>query len=201
MVMPRSRSIGLVSSTCASISRSVSPPQIWMMRSASVDLPWSTWAMMEKLRMSCIRRERGIIACRSASARDRPADPWPKTPLSRAGALLQSRLFLRNRDRHEPAGAIARNQQQYRVAGLDVGGRGLELGHAVHRTVAHAQNHVARLQAGLRGRAGNIADHHAATVLQAQLLAHGRRDRLHGQAKRAAGPLGRSRGSGGAVLV
>jgi hypothetical protein len=25
-----------------------------MMRSASVDLPWSTWAMMEKLRMCCI---------------------------------------------------------------------------------------------------------------------------------------------------
>src|SRR5690606_5797469 len=51
MVMPRSRSIGLLSSTCDSISRSVRPPQGWMMRSARVDLPWSTWAMMEKLRM------------------------------------------------------------------------------------------------------------------------------------------------------
>jgi hypothetical protein len=28
-----------------------------MMRSASVDLPWSTWAMMEKLRMFRIESE------------------------------------------------------------------------------------------------------------------------------------------------
>ena len=55
MVMPRSRSIGFESSTCASISRASRPPQSWMMRSASVDLPWSTWAMMEKLRMCCMR--------------------------------------------------------------------------------------------------------------------------------------------------
>ena len=34
MVMPRSRSIGLESSTCASISRASRPPQSWMMRSA-----------------------------------------------------------------------------------------------------------------------------------------------------------------------
>jgi hypothetical protein len=54
MVMPRSRSMGFESSTCASISRASSPPQSWMMRSANVDLPWSTWAMMEKLRMCCI---------------------------------------------------------------------------------------------------------------------------------------------------
>ena len=40
MVLPRSRSIGLLSRTCASISRAVRPPQIWMMRSARVDLQW-----------------------------------------------------------------------------------------------------------------------------------------------------------------
>src|SRR5688500_20283706 len=51
IVMPRSRSIGLLSSTCASISRAVRPQHSWMMRSARVDLPWSTWAMIEKLRM------------------------------------------------------------------------------------------------------------------------------------------------------
>ena len=67
MVMPRSRSIGFESSTCASISRASRPPQSWMMRSASVDLPWSTWAMMEKLRMCCMRglgrrKKRGIVA-------------------------------------------------------------------------------------------------------------------------------------------
>ena len=27
------------------------PPQSWISRSARVDLPWSIWAMMEKLRM------------------------------------------------------------------------------------------------------------------------------------------------------
>src|SRR6476660_4514995 len=53
MVMPRSRSISMESSTCSlpAISRSESPPVIWIRRSASVDLPWSIWATMEKLRM------------------------------------------------------------------------------------------------------------------------------------------------------
>src|SRR5690242_5605585 len=53
MVMPRSRSMSMESSTCSlpAISRSVSPPVIWIRRSASVDLPWSIWATMEKLRM------------------------------------------------------------------------------------------------------------------------------------------------------
>src|SRR4029079_13489737 len=53
MVMPRSRSMSMESSTCSfpAISRSVRPPVIWIRRSASVDLPWSIWATMEKLRM------------------------------------------------------------------------------------------------------------------------------------------------------
>src|SRR6478672_10321729 len=53
MVMPRSRAISIESSTCSlpAISRSVRPPVIWIRRSASVDLPWSIWATMEKLRM------------------------------------------------------------------------------------------------------------------------------------------------------
>ena len=53
MVIPRSRSMSMLSSTCALplISRSVSPPVAWISRSASVDLPWSMWAMIEKLRM------------------------------------------------------------------------------------------------------------------------------------------------------
>src|ERR1700716_2087971 len=32
-------------------SRSSTAPQRWMRRSASVDLPWSMWAMMQKLRI------------------------------------------------------------------------------------------------------------------------------------------------------
>jgi hypothetical protein len=51
MVMPRSRSISIESSTCSVISRSDSAPVVWMSRSARVDLPWSIWATMEKLRM------------------------------------------------------------------------------------------------------------------------------------------------------
>src|SRR5262245_8869053 len=49
--MPRSRSRSIESSTCASISRAWSAPVISRKRSASVDLPWSIWAMTEKLRM------------------------------------------------------------------------------------------------------------------------------------------------------
>src|SRR6185503_14121900 len=51
MVMPRSRSISMESSTCSFISRTSSPPVIWISRSASVDFPWSMWAMIAKLRI------------------------------------------------------------------------------------------------------------------------------------------------------
>src|SRR5215472_16155701 len=51
MVMPRSRSSSIESSTCAPISRADSPPVRSIRRSASVDLPWSMCAMMEKLRI------------------------------------------------------------------------------------------------------------------------------------------------------
>src|SRR5207245_8332597 len=50
--MPRSRSRSIESSTCARISRASTVCVISRMRSASVDLPWSMWAMIEKLRMS-----------------------------------------------------------------------------------------------------------------------------------------------------
>src|SRR5262245_59146031 len=51
MVMPRSRSMSMESSTCSTISRSARPPVDWINRSASVDLPWSICAMIAKLRM------------------------------------------------------------------------------------------------------------------------------------------------------
>ena len=59
MVMPRSRSISMLSSTCSVISRAVSAPVVWIRRSASVDLPWSIWATMEKLRM--LSKVRAVI--------------------------------------------------------------------------------------------------------------------------------------------
>ncbi len=51
IVIPRSRSMSMESSTWSRISRSVTAWVISRMRSASVDLPWSMCAMIEKLRM------------------------------------------------------------------------------------------------------------------------------------------------------
>ncbi len=59
IVMPRSFSIGLSSSTCSVISRAVSAPVISRIRSESVVFPWSMWATIEKLRM----REGSVMAC------------------------------------------------------------------------------------------------------------------------------------------
>ena len=51
MVMPRSRSRSMLSSSWLSISRADTALHFSSSRSASVDLPWSIWAMMEKFRM------------------------------------------------------------------------------------------------------------------------------------------------------
>src|SRR6476659_2152272 len=52
IVMPRSRSMSMRSRYWARIMRSSTTPVSWSIRSASVDLPWSMWAMMQKLRIS-----------------------------------------------------------------------------------------------------------------------------------------------------
>ena len=49
--MPRSRSMSIRSRYCARAARSSTTPVSCSIRSASVDLPWSMWAMMQKLRM------------------------------------------------------------------------------------------------------------------------------------------------------
>src|SRR5215213_2945510 len=51
MVIPRSRSRSMESSSCARINLESTVRVSSRMRSASVDLPWSIWAMMQKLRM------------------------------------------------------------------------------------------------------------------------------------------------------
>src|SRR5665647_2296551 len=58
MVMPRSRSMSMRSRYCARIARGSTIPVICSIRSARVDLPWSMWAMMQKLRMRS-----GGVAC------------------------------------------------------------------------------------------------------------------------------------------
>src|SRR3954447_19073642 len=49
--IPRSRSSSMESSTWARIDRGSTVCVISRMRSASVDFPWSMWAMMQKLRI------------------------------------------------------------------------------------------------------------------------------------------------------
>ena len=51
MVIPRSRSMSIESSSCASMSLVATVFVINSSVSASVDLPWSMCAMMEKLRI------------------------------------------------------------------------------------------------------------------------------------------------------
>src|SRR5438270_11273661 len=51
MVIPRSRSSSIESSSWGRCLRGSTAPVVSRMRSARVDLPWSMWAMIEKLRM------------------------------------------------------------------------------------------------------------------------------------------------------
>src|SRR5579862_2263030 len=58
MVMPRSRSMSMESRIWSLASRAETALVAWRRRSARVDLPWSTWATMEKLRM--LERSKGM---------------------------------------------------------------------------------------------------------------------------------------------
>ena len=51
MVMPRSRSMSMLSRIWSSMVRSSTLLVSSRMRSDRVDLPWSMWAMMQKLRI------------------------------------------------------------------------------------------------------------------------------------------------------
>src|SRR4051812_31012260 len=66
MVMPRSRSMSMESRYCSRMSRASTAPVSSRMRSERVDLPWSTWAMTERLRM----RSRAVVM-----GFDRPLSP------------------------------------------------------------------------------------------------------------------------------
>ncbi len=74
MVMPRSRSMSIESSSCSCMSRAATVPVDWISRSASVDLPWSIWATMEKLRMWAVSVMRGGMG-RGRGAVKRPGAP------------------------------------------------------------------------------------------------------------------------------
>src|SRR6185369_7411773 len=65
----------MVSSTWLRISRSLRPPVSWISRSASVDLPWSIWAIIAKLRiLAC--GEDVMAALLSTRAPARIAGTW-----------------------------------------------------------------------------------------------------------------------------
>src|SRR4051812_18336110 len=61
IVMPRSRSMSILSRYWARICRPSTIPVTSSIRSASVDLPWSMWAMMQKFRMRAGSRGAGVV--------------------------------------------------------------------------------------------------------------------------------------------
>src|SRR5450759_2548322 len=96
IVIPRSRSSSILSRSCSFMSRAATVPVTSRTRSASVDLPWSMWAMMLKLRMwssavttandtGCGRGGRPAAA--SVRRHRRPSSPPPE--LSHGGELLE----------------------------------------------------------------------------------------------------------------
>src|SRR6266480_215388 len=85
MVMPRSRSRSMESRTCSCISRWVSAPVISSRRSASVDLPWSMCAMMQKFRMNF-----GSIFLAYQFAQLRAGFEWPGRFFRRACCIRTS---------------------------------------------------------------------------------------------------------------
>ena len=95
--MPRSRSMSIESRYCARMSRGSTAPVSSRIRSARVDLPWSMWAMIERLRIPVEARHgagrvaaghgpNGTAPGASASyARGAGCDVGPVGPLSSTG--------------------------------------------------------------------------------------------------------------------
>src|SRR5579871_5544648 len=91
MVMPRSRSISMVSSTWSTISRSEMVPVSWIRRSARVDLPWSICATIEKFRilsMAVAVMARGIAFAFLSGKRAAMSLALPGTVPKEASLLL-----------------------------------------------------------------------------------------------------------------
>src|SRR5450432_1917957 len=100
--MPRSRSSGSLSRNCSTFSRALIAPVTSRMRSARVLFPWSTCAMIEKLRIFLgsvgIGRSRGGSLARAWRA-DQPRTDVPRPALELllgggpgGGALGQAHL-------------------------------------------------------------------------------------------------------------
>src|SRR5512143_1427452 len=90
MVIPRSRSISILSRNWSTFSRSVSVPVYSINRSARVDFPWSMWAMMEKLRMCSMRILPRVGSLRRfAEERIRPGESFLQEHFRIPSQLLQ----------------------------------------------------------------------------------------------------------------
>jgi hypothetical protein len=77
MVMPRSRSMSIESRIWSRASRAETALVAWRSRSARVLLPWSMWAMMEKLRIcSGVSVIAGDGREGSEAAKERASEPW-----------------------------------------------------------------------------------------------------------------------------
>src|SRR3712207_1221085 len=85
MVMPRSRSMSIRSRYWARICRASMIPVTSSIRSASVDLPWSMWAMMQKFRMRAGSVEAGVVTVPPWSHATRAGEA-----VAREGALAGS---------------------------------------------------------------------------------------------------------------
>src|SRR5450759_112810 len=118
MVIPRSRSMSIESSTCSTMSRSSIVCVNCSTRSASVDLPWSMCAMIEKLRMSV----GSVMAAYHTSPRERrgrpSADDVVAQPDLAAVELLDAAETQPHRRRH----AFGAPEQRDRV-GPELEGR------------------------------------------------------------------------------
>ena len=86
MVMPRSRSMSIRSRYCARAARSSTTPVSCSIRSASVDLPWSMCAMMQKFRMIA-----GSVRPGTGAAAFRDTDCFPEGTVRRAPILPRRR--------------------------------------------------------------------------------------------------------------
>src|SRR6184192_1752580 len=98
IVIPRSRSRSMVSRTWSCISRWLMEPVRSSSRSASVDLPWSMWAMMQKFRTkACL-----VVTATVQNARDRGRSPRRRGVDQRGGSRVDGGPCRRRRV-HDPA--------------------------------------------------------------------------------------------------
>ena len=128
MVIPRSRSMSIESSSCASMSLVATVFVINSSVSASVDLPWSMCAMMEKLRnllRGHLKHRVGVnlhrllllLTTGVASAREETREDGRATPASRrageapSGDLSARRRRWRTRPSGHPSRAPPRSRE------------------------------------------------------------------------------------------